>query len=1208
MSTYPKITGNNAAISGSTKFDRIKTINFPQIPSQSTASDTNGGFLTKKLIDSNGKEFIYGIVILESTGTAGSSMEFSDLSIVDESFVTQQVDDSLNTETQNSLFCVTPKKRTSVTNWTDHVPFMGLTAADYSTSELHTQDLLNVGDSLGAGQAYKDAATGAKVFIKASISTTGVVSLLPASSTSADASAFIPIYDHEYIVDNPIPTGHYAAVLIKCDTTGGIFDSTRTFIFNVKHNGINQIDNTPADYRIGLKVTGENIFIPQVLLNNSVITSDVASGTIFSRMMPISIDQWSGLSWPTTSTYHTQFLVHTSGLTVASTDTTPPQTLTSSFLNAAEVADHYSTELSSFPQHTAVNRMGMFAEPNVVKMFSENSLIGRDSSVISESFIAKNIDKDSGILFSQSTTPSLLEDTNVGKDEEFKQGFKHGILSSLAAAGTHIKDATTSVYSDFVVDNIKDTQSSAVTLQATGSDKVDATNVSIPYVVYPLFTYPQSTINKSSSTLNAANKVSVYNATTGESTKQYWHEHANTTYTSFEPSSSGGLSPMKVTETQYSIYTAPTHLRSYHNLRINCLSSEDELDLNGLSGETKFYSASSTARATTSDAITKAGSEVANTVCPTVAQQHLDYTIDDLTPADFTTVNATGFYPRGFANVGYAGVDDKEGFNSVTKTFNAPITAWNPGKTNDVNVGTSLIPYFYAEGAPPVPYTINLGFYNSRPLLHLGWEAAQTSPLGVSSLEFIAPGTSTGTSLTNGVFDYSSDSSGVYREVSYALRSVINTNVLHAVTGNDSALSRTSYVVGMEIFGLATSTAFAVGRHFIGSITAFAANTDGNTVKLNVVDAGGTAVNATASMPSFTVTIGKPTVLPTTRNTSFTHTATASIKERDRVNFPYGSDVSWRIENTEADYIVAGDAVYVELAGTATTDLLNLQSTTLAATGNVFTANSALSTASTQGDKLAIYNFGPTEPGVVNNNAALPSTRLKNDSSSFDFDLGNGSSSPMFYTTLNSSNFLNSVFSTTIDLYPFNEGEEDVLLIDAELFDPYYLPAGVFLNKPAGSNTPTYTIKNISVKDDITTNFGATSVGSQMDVLTSTTSSSADTTILHRLQRNIVNVNSTGNDKKDTMVSVGFSVTTNSSVAGDYYKVLELSYYRDIASTQKKPGVDSWAFRDFGDRPVWKTRKLIKFSVNAVSQIVISDSDESTLSQTSPINFGIIKA
>ena len=1204
MSKYPKITGNNAAISGSTKFDRIKTINFPQIPSQSTASDTNGGFLTKKLTDSNGKEFIYGIVILESTGTAGSSMEFSDLSIVDELSVTQQVDDSLNLETQNSLFCVTPKKRTSLTNWTDHVPFMGLTAADYSTSELHTQDLLNVGDSLGAGQAYKDAATGAKVFIKASISTQGVVSLLPASNASADALAFIPIYDHEYIVDNPIPTGHYAAVLIKCDTTGGIFDSTKTFVFNVKHNGINQIDNTHADYRIGLTVTGENIFIPQVLLNNSVITSDVASGTIFSRMMPISIDQWSGLSWPTTSTNANQFLP----FNVASTDTTAPQTLTSSWSTAAEVVDYFSTVISAFSQHTAVNRTSMFAEPNVVKMFSENSLIGRDSSVISEQFIAKNTDINSGILFSQSTTPTLLVDTNVGKDEEFKQGFKHDALSSLAATGTHIKDATTSVYSDFVVDNIKDTQSSAVTLQATDSVKVDITNISIPYVVYPLFTYPQSTINKSSSTLNAANKASVYNATTGESTKQYWHEHANTTYTSFEPSSSSGLSPMKLTGTQYSIYTAPTNLRSFHNLRINCLSSEDELDLNGLSGETKFYSASSTARATTSDAITKAGSEVANTVCPTVAQQYLDYTIDDLTPNDFTTVSTNGFYPRGLANVGYADVDEIEGFNSVTKTFNAPITAWNPGKTNDVNVGSALIPYFYAEGAPPVPYTINLGFYNSRPLLHLGWEAAQTSPLGVSSLEFIAPGTSTGTSLTNGVFDYSSDSSGVYREVSYPLRSVINTNVLHAVTGNDSALSRTSYVVGMEIFGLDTAGAFASGRHFIHSILPWAANTEGNTVRLKVMDASGADVDATASITTFTVTIGKPTVLPTTRNTSFTHTATATIKERDRVNFPYGSDVSWRIENTEADYIVAGDAVYVELAGTATTDLLNLQSTTLAATGNVFTANSALSTASTQGDKLAIYNFGPTEPGVVNNNAALPSTRLKNDSSSLDFDLGNGSSSPMFYTTLNSSNFLNSVFSTTIDLYPFNEGEEDVLLIDAELFDPYYLPAGVFLNKPAGSNTPTYTIKNISVKDNVTTNFGATSIDSQMDVLTSTTSSSADTTMLHRLQRNIVSVNSTSNDKKDAMVSVGFSVTTNSSVAGDYYKVLELSYYRDIASTQKRPGADSWVFRDFGDRPVWKTRKLIKFSVNAVSQIVISDSDESTLSQTSPINFGTIKA
>ena len=1206
MSKYPKITGNNAAISGSTKFDRIKTINFPQIPSQSTAGDTNGGFLTKKLTDSNGKEFIYGIVILESTGTAGSSMEFSDLSVVDELSVAQQVDDSLNAQTQNSLFCVTPKKRTSVTDWTDHVPFMGLTAADYSTSELHTQDLLNVSDGLGAGQAYKDAATGAKVFIKAEISTQGVVSLLPASNASADASAFIPIYDHEYIVDNPIPTGHYAAVLIKCDTTGGIFDSTKTFVFNVKHNGINQIDNTHADYRIGLTVTGENIFIPQVLLNNSVITTDVPSGTIFSRMMPISIDQWSGLSWPTTSTYHTQFLVNNSGLAVASTDTTPPQTLTSSFLNAAEVADHYSTELSSFPQHTALNRMGMFAEPNVVKMFSENSLIGRDSSVISEQFIAKNTDRDNGILFSQSTTPSLLENTNVGKDEEFKQGFKHGVLSSLAAAGTHIKDATTSVYSDFVVDNIKDTQMSALTLQAAGSDEVDSTSVTIPYVVYPLFTYPQSAIDKS--TLNAANKASVYNAITGESTKQYWHEHANTTYTSFEPSSSGGLSPMKVTSTQSSIYTAPTHLRSYHNLRINCLSSEDELDLNGLSGDTKFYSASSTARATTSDAITKAGTEVANTVCPTVAQQHLDYTIDDLTPADFTTVSATGFYPRGYANIGYAEVDEVEGFNSITKTFNAPITAWNPGKTNDVNVGSSLIPYFYAEGAPAVPYTINLGFYNSRPLLQLGWEEAQTSPTGVSSLEFIAPGTSTGTSLTNGVFDYSSDSSGVYREVSYPLRSVINTNVLHAVTGNDSNLSRTSYVVGMEIFGLDTAGAFASGRHFIHSILPWAANTEGNTVRLKVMDASGANVNATASIATFTVTIGKPTVLPTTRNTSFTHTATASIKERDRVNFPYGSDVSWRIENTEADYIVAGDAVYVEVAGTATTDLLNLQSTTLAATGNVFTANSALSTASTQGDKLAIYNFGPTEPGVVNNNAALPSTRLKNDSSSFDFDLGNGSSSPMFYTTLNPSNFLNNVFSTSIDLYPFNEGEEDVLLIDAELFDPYYLPAGVFLNKPAGSNTPTYTIKNISVKDGITTNFGATSIDSQMDVLTSPTNSSANTTILHRLQRNVVDGNSTGNDKKDTMVTLGFSVTTNASVAGDYYKVLELSYYRDIASTQKRPEADSWTFRDFGDRPVWKTRKLIKFSVNAVSQIIISDSDESTLSQTSPINFGTIKA
>tara|TARA_R110002167_G_scaffold122963_1_gene301793 strand:+ start:1539 stop:5168 length:3630 start_codon:yes stop_codon:yes gene_type:complete len=1209
MSKYPKITGNNAAIAGSAKFDRLKPLNFAAIPTQSTSADINGGFLTKKLTDSNGKEFIYGIMILESSGTAGSSIEFSNLSVHDELGDASQIGDSLNTETQNALFCVTPKKRTAISTWTDHVPFMGLTAADYSTSELYTQDLLDVSATLGAGQAYKDAATGAAVFIKASVSTSGVVDLLPASIASADTDAFIPIYDHEYILANPIPTGHYAAVLIKCDVTGGIFDSTKTFKFRIGHNGINEINGSAADYQIGLVVTGENIFESQVLLNNSVITSGVSTGTIFSRMMPISVDQWSGFSWPTDSLAANQYLVGL-GLSTASTDTTPPQGTGTAFETPADAFAIWSNFVYITP-HTEANRTELFHGTNVVKMFSEKSLIARDASVIGEDFRALNVDTGSGTLFSHSTTPTALEYTNVQKDADWVQGFRHNLVSPLTTAGTHTKDALTGVYPDFVVDDIKETQTSTVSLEnVVGSIKSFVTDVEIPYVVYPLFTYPASTISKSSKNTNAANKTTVYEATTGANTNQYWHEHADTTYTSFEPSSGGGLSPVKLTGTQSS-FLEVSGLRSYHNLRINCLSSEDELGFNGISGDgTNFYSANGTARATTNGDITKTGAEVANTLCPTTAQQYLDYTIDDLDTtmiSQFVTPSQE-YYPRGDGNIGYADVDNIEGFNYTTKSFNAPITAWTPGLAHGHNVGTSLVPYFYAEWAPPVPYTINLGFYNSRPLLHLGWEEGQTAPLGVERLEFIAPGTSTATSLTDGVFDYSGDGSGVYREVSYPLRSVQGTNVLHAVTGDDSDELRVSYVPGMEIFGLDTAGAFASGRHFIHSITPYAANTEGNTVRLNVVDKDGADVNATVSVETFTVTIGKPTVLSTTRNTSFTHDATADIKVRDRVNFPYGSDISWRIENTEADYIVAGDAVYVEEAGTSTSDLLNLQSTSLAATGNVFTANSALSSASTQGDKLAIYNFGPTEPGIVNNNEPFSSTRLASPSSFVPVDVEEGVAAPMFYTTLEANNFAGNAFSTTIDLYPFNEGEEDVLLIDAELFDPYYLPEGVFLNKPAGSNTPTYTITNLSKKDGVTTNFGVTSVGSTQDVLTSAADNSGDTTVLHRLQRNNFSINTTMNDRQDTIVSIGFSVATNGSVAGDYYKVVEFSYYRDIASTQKRPEVDSWTFRDFGDRPVWKTRKLIRFSVNSVSQILISDSDETTLSSTSQVNFGNITA
>lgn len=1148
MSYYPLITGNSSA----TLFDRLKD------GVQGVVGSQNTSILTKKLVAANGYEFIYTVLIIENNGTVGSSLSIDSLFIEDASGVATLSTDGLNAATQESLFCLSPLKKTNVNTWTADYPFMGLVDSSYAVTKEHTKNL-TAGNS---NQNYVDAATGANTFLKIGVDTSGTLIWLDNGGNDDNGAnqtvkGYIPLYTAAQLVANDIPAGSYGAVLIKCDITTGMIATQIDYKLKLNHDGNNGAGN--EDFNITLRVTGENVFVFGFHYNGVDIVSGVSESTLYSVMSPMAEDYWSGTSW------QTSFIdgqIH--GITTASTSSSSPSIgAFGSETPQTVIQDVLTTVFNSVTDYTP------YLQDNynlAVKAFDGNAFRLFDGSSIPESFLVTS-SETTGTLLSQAANLQLGANLEVKADGvDGIRNIKHSSTSDVLSSGTHTLDAK-GVYQNFAKEDITAT-STSTHVTAKGGTKT----LVIPYCVYPLFTYSAATIAKVDTNVNLVTD-------TDGTTNLY--ERDTDTYATISPS--GLLTPISYSY-PYSLLTGGTTTISNHNVRINTLSG-----IPPINEQFVGYAEHSTnvARVTgTEDAFTTDGSVVTVSASNIDGDTH-DYTIvstKDVPKSTLATGTSGAFNVRSGGS--YLNSMSINGVHSTANNFKAPVTNWKKTALG----GSS--PYYETVGASYKTLRLNDAHYDSRPLINIGHSGASTAL--ITDMEFLAPAgyTSTGNSLVNGIFDYGTNE---FREVSYALRSVISTNVLHAVVGNDSNLSRLSYVAGMEIFGLDTAGAFAAGRHFIGSITAFAANTEGNTLKLNVVDAGGTAVNATASIPSFTVTIGKKLYAASSRNTTFVHTESATLgfyKERDRVNSAYGNDLSYRIDDIKESEVKIGDKLHLEshaAAGDAVVTALGFTSPSI----NEAAIASASGTVDVAGTVMSMYNFTPQEVGIEYSGSTLLSERFSDNKKKSVYR----ESSSAYYMA-DTPVFANGLFTTSLSLFLFNEGLEDVYIKSVELFDPYYLPKGEFLVNPAGATPATWSVVCTAINSDSSPN---TYTGVDLN---SSSLSPVDQNSLIKLPRKAVDTNTNDNEVSSNTIDISFSAPTGA--AGHYFKAVEISYYRDISATQKYKveGVDT--FRTLKERPIWVTRKLIKVEISSSSDIDVFDADDTAV--TTIINFGTITA
>lgn len=1187
MTKYPLIESNSAA----TLFDRITVGNDGVLQ--------KANHLTKKLIGPDGREFIYTLVIIESDGGSGSYVDIQNISINNDDGSNVEGENSRTTETQDGLFCATPLRKTALDTWTPSVPFMGTIDSSYNSSSLYTQ-VLGVTE---AGQDYMDAATGAECFVKIGIDVDGNTVMLDASETTG-IIAYIPVYSHDYIAaeNNEIPAGHYAAFLIKCDVTLDIFDAVETKTLNISHNAVNTIDSTINNYAITLSVTGVNAFELELLVGGSSIATEGTAPTVYSRMMPIQDDLYSGLSWPTS---YVDDNVMPSLNTASAEDGTLP--VIGGLVGGTEAFSDYFSEHA----HQLVNNQKestiQAAFDAGVSMFTESSVTIRDNSVVPGEFQVLSTESK-GDLFSQSTTPFSDSSVQVSKEQTqgFSTGFAHSATSSLAQGGNMTKHDY--LFVDFSVSNATKVSSSshAVSYLASGGTTVESTSVDIPYVVYPLFTYsPSSSYENNSQAINRT--------VTAPSTNNYsaakFHEHSTDVVTSFDAYSSSVLSPSGVPTAAVTNYSTSPNLIGYHNVRINCLSTDDEVERNGFEGPNLYSTASIVARATTADAINKDGTALTGTTVPSVADQFLDYTIESTIESNPSLAIGSARLERETGGE-YVGTNSLEGFVKSSVSFKAPITSWRPGAIGELNIGTDRIPFFHSFAAPYVELSLNKGYYQARPLLQFGWNGSTCSPASVSNLEFIGNSTpSTAADMNDGLFDYGNKE--------YTLRTPImsmasGTNVFtHDALG---ANAQATYLPGVLIsrdFSLAESMSpefphvgVAQNLYFDAIVHAGDPTTP---TSFTVVNHKGLDVFAQNSISGVQYLLGKPKFKSGEMNTSFVHNlTTATIEERDRIANPYGSDLSWSIKDTVPTYVKAGDSVIIN-DNSSTAVLAGLQShdpAAITAVNDIFTATS-VEGANPGGTKVDIFNFDPKESGITLAGAEISSKRFK--SSDYDLDCypnESAANSPMFYSAIASESFLNPNYSTELIVYPFNEGEEDVLIRSVEMFEPYYLPSGVYSSRPYGSNVPTWSAEGYHTGDSLTAAYGHDHAITNPN---SETSSPASYFANRMLPRNPGSV-SPHNQQAGHRMSVNFNQETNADVAGDYYQVLEVSYYRDVAATQKYHNGTSNVMRAYGDRPLWKTRKLIKINIDSASGITVSDSDENDLNTNGTINFGTINA
>jgi len=1201
MANFPLSDGNT-----SSKLDRIIADNFPAINNLATNATT---FLSKEITGPDGDNFVYGVIIIESNGTTGSVLDITQITLRDENGVAV-VSGTESDAVQNNLFVLSPLEQTGGSAWTSDVPFMGTHNAAYDTNtNVHT--VLPSAITGGADASIVTDSDGAESYLGIQITAGGEISILTSSETGtlANVDAWIPIYNHQYILDNNIPQGRYAAILIKCDPRNVTIDGEIEYTLNIGHNGINH--NAEAqDYQLKLRMTGDNIFVPKLSYNSSDEVDGATLPTIKTLMSKIKNDEYTGYSWPT------NVAPNLYGWTPSTSSTGPVQHAEAgtSFEMSTANAFAYAESFHQLIESNAFDD-SIFVDVNVLdamvasggSILEGNKLTAYDGSSYPETFDASLFDGDGFIT--QSLAPVGKLTVLAGEQGNFN--LEHDSSSVFWTSGTMAVDSVSSNYLNFDHTSEDNSKRSSPKMNYEDGNKINyAIQVTQNILIYPLFSYPQQTLNHWQDTINFKSGSS-YSVTVDTPYTHQIVEHSGDTIKYFEGNQE--LSIFTVNEIYSNSYgfTASTQTKSYHNVRINALSTADEITKH-LIADNHCDATSVEVRTTTGEnTLTKTGAVAADTNTPSASDTYQDYTV--MMAHDVVEVTNNAMLSRG-ADGQYTGVDNFRGYKSNTLNLLAPVTKWKPGGFNGTNHGEATMPFWITQGGPIAKsMQVKHSYFLTRPLFSVGYESTSEGigPAEITHFEFLNPAGYTADNTTaTGAKEWST---GNFRENSRSQLCTADSNLMtcrfNQDTGSGDGADLVSYVDGNEIFNINDSAGFSgvTTRAFIKDFTAGGSGQS----TFRVVDKDNVAINANVTITEstytadaefdFTLEIGKPVYAAGERKVNFAHDVAidGSIDERDRINCNYGTDISYTIAGRPINQIKSGDTFYVETGGDHD-DINNLHAGATSVEKAVYTANAENSSAN---GSLTIFNFNPKEKGLYNGAEQILS--IRNFNPDHKADVYNSTSSDLIYCNLDSGDFADGSYSQVFKLFPFNAGDEDILMINAEIFDPYYLPAGVFEVIPDGAPTPTWTLTNTHTNNNGTSvSFNSGAPANTGEMLPSQVGGIGSAT---PLQKSSVQSDGLYTGLQQTLCSLSFTVATGASVAGDYYKAIEFTYYRDSAYGQKRYTADgSTEVRPFGDRPVWKTRKLIKVSIDSHVGIKITDVDETTLTSNDTIDFGSI--
>ena len=320
------------------------------------------------------------------------------------------------------------------------------------------------------------------------------------------------------------------------------------------------------------------------------------------------------------------------------------------------------------------------------------------------------------------------------------------------------------------------------------------------------------------------------------------------------------------------------------------------------------------------------------------------------------------------------------------------------------------------------------------------------------------------------------------------------------------------------------------------------------------------ASSVIADMTTTQFVVSKPTVLVSGK-TAQADITFASMNEASRKHKPYGIDLTWATKAIGAailpgDMLLYSAAMGTTLFGGSTPDVGAL-------------------TVVTNEDSTVIqaeaYEEHPTEYGMNNSQ----SVDIKSPRSSFDHRTRTQESvqyKPV--TELDAG-----VYSSSMGIRFTNPGGGGLYIKSVTLEDPLYLPAGAFEIQPASATGVAWSLNEHYI------------VPPANSALPSETPQA----------------NQSPGAAEQSRVTINFSVNDTSS-AGSYYKMVEVSYYRAHHATanQYVNGATNPVERTFGELELWKARRLVKFTVDQQAMISISDTDNSVIGFTGSISFGTI--